>query len=180
MSPIGDGERSVEPRRRGAVSDRAGRGRVGDAAECGGARFQRGLAAHQVIELLLELFLVQQLAAGGAIDLRAQFGDAVFIGELLLGLARDQALEDIVAEREIGRGGDRPAGHDHDGADRDPECHRPEPDLPAGMRDRVAGAGSAGGLGRAWRGSMPARDGARHGCCVRATLMRLRRCPLRH
>ena len=39
------------------------------------------------VELLLELLLIEQLPARRAVDLRAQFGDAVLIGELLLGLA---------------------------------------------------------------------------------------------
>ena len=58
----------------------------------------------ELLELLLELLLVEQLPAGDAIDLRAQLGDAVLVGELLLGLARDQPVEHVVAEGEIGRG----------------------------------------------------------------------------
>ena len=54
--------------------------------------FERRLPVQQIVEFLLELLLIEQLAAGGAVDLGAQFGDAVFIGELLLGLARDQPL----------------------------------------------------------------------------------------
>ena len=92
---------------------------------------------HQPIEFLLELFLIEQLAAGGAIDLSAQFGDAVLIAELLLRLARDQRAQHVVAKGEVGRRRDRPAGHDHDGADRDPECDRPEPHLAPGMRNRI-------------------------------------------
>jgi hypothetical protein len=87
-------------------------------------RFQRGLAAGQLLDLSLELHLVEQLSAGGAIDLRAQLGEAVFVGELLLGLARDEPFEHVVAEREIGRGRDRPARHDHDRPDGNPERHR--------------------------------------------------------
>jgi hypothetical protein len=104
-------------------------------------RFQRGLAAGQLLELPLELLLVEQLSAGGAIDLRAQLGEAVFVGELLLGLARDEPLEYVVAKREIGRGRDRPARHDHDRPDGNPERHRAEPDLSPCVGDRVAGAG---------------------------------------
>src|SRR5271169_4599996 len=90
---------------RGAA-DRSGRGRIGNAAERRRVRFQRGLAAGQLLELPLELLLVEQLSAGGAIDLRAQLGEAVFVGELLLGLARDESSEHVVAEREIGRSRD--------------------------------------------------------------------------
>jgi hypothetical protein len=94
---------------RGAA-DRAVRGRIGNAAQRRRVRFQRGLAAGKLLELSLELLLVEQLPAGGAIDLRAQFGEAVFVGELLLGLTRDEPSECVVAEREIGRGrADQPA-----------------------------------------------------------------------
>ena len=62
---------------------------------------------------MIELFLIEQLAAGGAIDLGAQLGDAVFIGVLHLGLTRDQPRQDVIAEREIGCRGGRPhAEHD--------------------------------------------------------------------
>ena len=128
----------------GSVACRASRrrpdrsGDVGHRAERGGAGFQRGLAAHDLVELLVELFLVEQLAAGGAVDLGAQLGDAVFIGVLHLGLARDQPGQDIVAEGEIGRGRGRPhAEHGH-GADHDPEHDRTEPHLLAGMDEGVA------------------------------------------
>ena len=60
------------------------------------------------LELLLELLLVEQLPAGDAVDLRAQFGDAVFVGELHFGLTADQAREHVLVEREIGAGGERP------------------------------------------------------------------------
>ena len=111
-----------------------------NAAERGGARFQRGLPAHDLVELLLELLLVEQLAAGHAIDLGAQLGDAVLVGELHVGLARDQPRQHVVAEGEIGGGGERPARHDHERADHDPEGDRAEPDLAAGMEQRVVGA----------------------------------------
>ena len=88
-SPIGEGFGSLPP-----VEERSEPVVVGSAMPLKrrGARFQRRLPAQQIVELLLELLLVEQLAAGGAVDLGAQFGDAVFVGVLLLGLARDQAL----------------------------------------------------------------------------------------
>ena len=111
---------------------------VRNGAERGGARFQRGLAPHDLVELLVELFLIEQLAAGGAVDLGAQFGDAVFIGVLHLRLAGDQAGQNVVAKREIGRGRRRPhAEHGHR-ADHDPEHDRPEADLLAGVDEGVA------------------------------------------
>ena len=70
---------------------------------------------------------------------RAQIGDAILVGELHLRLARDQARQHVVAEGEIGGGRGRPAGHDDQGADDDPERDRPEADLAAGMAERPAG-----------------------------------------
>ena len=78
---------------------------------------------------MLELFLVEQLSAGDAIDLCAQLGDTVFVGELHLGLAPDQPGEHVVMEREISAGGDRPKRHDHQGADHDPERDGADADL---------------------------------------------------
>jgi len=78
------------------------------------------------------------LTAGGAVDLGAQFGDAVFIAVLHLGLTGDQPRQDVIAEREIGRGCRRPHAEHGDRPDRDPEYHRPEADLLAGMDDGVA------------------------------------------
>src|SRR5262249_26954700 len=96
-----------------------------------------GLPPHDLVEFLVELFLVEQLPAGGAIDARAQLRDAVLIGVLHLGLARDQAGEDIVAERKIGGGRRRPHAEQGDGANADPEHDRPEANLLAGMADGV-------------------------------------------
>ena len=58
-------------------------------------------AAHDLVELLVELFLIEQLPAGGAVDLGAQFGDAVLVGVLHLRLARDQPGQNVVAEEQI-------------------------------------------------------------------------------
>ena len=113
---------------------------------------------NQVIQLLLELFLIEELPAGVAVDLGAQFRDAVFVGELLLGLVRDQAAQHVITKGEVGRRRDRPTGHDDDGADGDPERHRAETDLAAGMRDGVAGV--ARGLGRDAAAGLRAAGGA--------------------
>jgi hypothetical protein len=82
------------------------------------------LTAHQIIELLLELLLIEQLTAGRAIDARAQFSDTIFVGVLLLSLAHDETFQEIVAESEVGGCCDRPARHNHDGSDENPECDR--------------------------------------------------------
>jgi hypothetical protein len=119
---------------------RARRSRIGKAAKRSGARFQGSFAAQKIIEFLLELLLVEELAAGGTVDARAQFGDTVFIGILLLRLPCHQLLEHVIAEGKISRSGDRPAGHDDDGAHRNPKGHRSEPDLPPCMRDGNSGA----------------------------------------
>ena len=143
VSLIGDGFGVPERRIAGRSAarrrpDRSGDRGVRNGAERGGARFQRGLAAHDLVELLVELFLIEQLAAGGAIDLGAQFGDPVFVGVLHLRLAGDQPGQNVVAEGEIGRGRRRPhAEHGHR-ADHDPERHRAEADLLAGMDQGIA------------------------------------------
>src|SRR6516225_3836385 len=64
--------------------DRAGGHWVRAAAQRGCPRFEQGLAAHQVVEFLFELFLVEQLATGRSVDLSAQFRDAILISELLI------------------------------------------------------------------------------------------------
>ena len=130
----------LRQRRRDGSVDRAGRRRIGHTGERRGARFQRRLPAHDLLELLLELLLVEQLPAGDAVDLGAQLGDAVLVGELLFLLPRDQPRQHVVVEGEIGAGRERPAGHDHEAADRDPEGDRAEPELAAGMGERVVGA----------------------------------------
>ena len=103
MSLIGAGlvtERSLAARR----PDRAGDAEVGQGAQRVGALLQRGLPAQDLIELVLDLLLVEQLPARHPIDLRAQFGDAILVAKLHLGLPRDQAREHVVAKGEIGRG----------------------------------------------------------------------------
>src|SRR5665213_714932 len=92
---------------------------------------------------LFELHVDEQLLAGDAIDLSAQFGDAVLIGELHGGLAADQPGQHVLAEGEISAGRDRPDAHDDECTDHDPERHRPDADLAAGMDQRVAGASAA-------------------------------------
>jgi len=96
------------------------------------------LAPHHLIELLVELFLVQQLPARGAVDLGAQLGDAVFVSVLHLGLTGDQARQDVIAEREIGGRRRRPHPEQDDRADHDPEYDRPNSDLATGMGQGVA------------------------------------------
>ena len=147
--PAGGGVSAAAPRRR--WPDRTGGCGIRDRAERGGARFERGLAAHDLVELLVELFLIEQLAAGGAVDLGAQLRDAVFIGVLHLGLTGDQPGQDVVAKREIGGGRRRPHAEQHDRADNDPEHDGAEPDLLAGMHDGVAVAVDRCRLRRSWR-----------------------------
>ena len=123
---------------------RSCRRRVGaDGGERRGARFKNRLFANELIELLFELLLIEQLTAGDAIDLRAQFGDAVFIGKLHFGLTPDQPLEHVIMEGEIGAGHDRPAGHDDERTDNDPEGDRAKAHLPPGVSQRVIGLAAA-------------------------------------
>ena len=133
-----DRRRRIGGRAAARWPDRTGGAGIGDRAERGGARFERGLPAHDLVELLVELFLIEQLAAGGTVDLRAQFGDAVLIGVLHLGLTGDQPRQDVVAKREIGGGRRRPHAQQDDRADNDPEHDGAEANLLAGMHDGVA------------------------------------------
>ena len=106
---------------------------------------------------MIVLFLIEQLAAGGAIDFGAQLSDTIFVGVLHVSLAGDQACEDIIPKRKIGCSGGRPHAEHDDSADHDPEYHRSEPDLFAGMHQRIAGL-------RTWYGRGMVRGRAANGC----------------
>src|SRR5262245_50331608 len=108
-------------------------GHVAEAVERAGARLQRRLPAQNLVELLLVLLLVEQLAARKAVDSGAQLGDAILVGESHLRLARDQPGEHVFAEGEIGGGADGPSCHDHQRADHDPKGDRPDAQLASGM-----------------------------------------------
>jgi hypothetical protein len=82
-------------------------------------------------------------AAHDAVDLRAQFGDAIFVGNLHFGRPNDQPGQDIVAKCEVGAGCDGLDRHDDKDADHDPECNWPDPDLTSGGRERVPVVGAA-------------------------------------
>src|SRR5215831_2281659 len=113
-------------------------GHVAEAVKRAGTRLQRRLPPQNLIELLLVLLLVEQLAAGKAVDPGAQLGDAILVGESNLRLACDQPSEYVFAEGEIGRGADGPHRHDHQRADHDPECDRSDAHLAAGMNEAQA------------------------------------------
>jgi hypothetical protein len=70
------------------------------------------LAAHQVVEFLFELFLVEQLATGRSVDLSAQFRDAILISELLIRLAAYQRPQYVVTKCKVGCGRNRPHRHE--------------------------------------------------------------------
>ena len=130
---------------------------------------QRSLAPQQVLKFLLELLLIEQLPTRGAIEPGAQFGDAVFVGVLLLGLSGEQAAKHVVAECKISGGGQRPTGHDHHGADSNPERDRSESNLPSRVGNRITGATTADAPRARSAAPLIARDFAR-----------LSRCPTRH
>ena len=127
--------------------DRAGRRGVGNAGQRRRTRFEHRLAASHGIELLLVLLLIEQLPARHAVDLAAQFRDAILIGILHLGLAGDQAGEEVVAKSKIGRGHDRPRRHHHQGADEGPKRDRPDAELTPGMGERVVGGRRVAAVG---------------------------------
>src|SRR5262245_47057916 len=116
--------------------DRAGH--IAEAVERAGARLQRRLPAQNLVELLLVLLLVEQLAARKAVDPGAQLGDAILVGESHLRLARDQPGEYVFAEGEIGGSAYAPPRHDHQRADHDPKGDRPEAQLASGMDEAPA------------------------------------------
>ena len=101
--------------------------------------FERRLAARDLFELALDLLLIEQLAARELVDLAAQIGDAILVGVLHLRLAREQAGQHVVAEREIGGGNGRPSGHHDQRADDGPERHRSDADLPSAVTQGPAG-----------------------------------------
>src|SRR5215475_5038364 len=113
-------------------------GRVAQTVEGARSRLQRRLPAQNLGELLLVLLLVEQLAARKAVDLGAQFGDAILVGESHLRLARDQPGEDVLAEGEIGGSAYAPHRHDHQRADHDPEGDRSDAQLASGMDEPPA------------------------------------------
>ena len=99
----------------------------------------------------------------------AQLGDAVFVGVLHFGLTGDQPGQDVVAKREIGGGRRRPHAEQHDGADDDPEHHRADPDLLAGMDDGVAMT-VEDGCGGMWSGAPGRRPAVIMGMVVVGTM----------
>ena len=139
VSLIGEGFGWAPPfgRLAAALRDRSGGRHVRERRQGRRALLQHALLAHDLFELLFELLLIQQLARGDAVDLRAQFRDAVLIGELHVRLAGDQPLQHVVMKGEIGAGQHRPAGHDHEAGDDEPEGDRSETDLAAAMNQGV-------------------------------------------
>src|SRR6188472_1989906 len=81
--------------------------------------------------------MIDQLTAGGTIDPRAQFGNAIFVGILHVRLPRDEPCQHIIAEGEIGRSRSRPDPEQRDGSDRNPEYDRAKPNLSAAMSKSV-------------------------------------------
>ena len=125
------------------------------------------MTAHDLFELSVELLLIKQLAAGGAIDPRAQFGNAVLVGVLHIGLARDEPCQHVVAEGEVGRSRGGPDPEQRDRSHGDPEYDGSETDLPAGMRDGVAVLRF---LHRGWRGARNGAAGVMSSVIVRVML----------
>lgn len=77
------------------------------------------LLPHQLLDLAFDDLLVEQLAAGDAVDLGAKGGDAVLVVVLHAGLARHGRADQVVAQHEIGGGGEV-ADREHAGkAERD-------------------------------------------------------------
>jgi hypothetical protein len=60
------------------------------------------LPSQDLIELLVELFLIEKLSSGNPVHLRAQFRNTILIGDLHFSLSGDQTGKNIIAECEIG------------------------------------------------------------------------------
>src|SRR5690606_19779639 len=65
---------------------------------------QLRLALQKLAHLALHELLVEQLAAGDAVDLRAQGGNPIFIGLLHPRLPRNRGADQVVAQDEVGGG----------------------------------------------------------------------------
>lgn len=70
------------------------------------ARGQRHLLAQQLLDLFFHHLLVEELPAGDAIDLRPQRRDSIFVFVLHTCLAGDRPADEIVAQDQIGCGGE--------------------------------------------------------------------------
>src|SRR5439155_14805735 len=111
--------------------DRAGRGEI--AGKHRGSLLKSGLALEQGVEFFLDLLLVEQLATHDPVDLRTQFSNTIFIGELHFRLSANQARKNIVTKSEVSAGRDRPHRHNDQRADYDPERDRSNTDLVSGV-----------------------------------------------
>ncbi len=96
---------------------RLGRQRRHDRA----ALFKARLARQQVVHLALERGLVEQLAAGDAIELGARLGEAVFVGVLHLGGVGEIGADHLVMESDIGGRGAGPDERKREQGDRRPD-----------------------------------------------------------
>ena len=110
----------------GALVGQLGGGAIQHRVQPAVPRRQLGLAVEQLGDLLFHQLLVEQLAAGDAVDLRPQRRDAVFIGLLDARLARRAGADQIVAQNEIG-GGEQIADGDRQQR-RAAKCGKPRPD----------------------------------------------------
>jgi hypothetical protein len=95
---------------------------------------QLALPFQKLCELGFHQMLIEQLAAGDPVDLRAQHGDAVFISLLHARLARRVGADQIVAQDQIGGGGEIADRHGRN--DRPRQRGHPRPD--GEMADLVA------------------------------------------
>ncbi len=80
------------------------------------------LPAGEPLEVGLDGVLVEELAAGEPVDVGAQRRDAVLVGVLHAGLARERGGEDVVAEEKIAGGGEVDGG-EKTGGDGDADRH---------------------------------------------------------
>jgi hypothetical protein len=93
------------------------------------------------VNLALEGILIEQLAAGHAVEFRARLGQAILVGVLHLGLARRQRAEHRIVKRQIKRRRAAPDEGDRDQRNQRPQRRRAERDgadaVGAGARKEI-------------------------------------------
>ena len=92
---------------------------------------QLRLPVQQLADLVLHQLLVEQLAAGDAVDLGAQRRDAILVGLLHARLARRAGADQVVAQDEVGGGeqvadGDREQRRAGEGGEPRPDGEMPD------------------------------------------------------
>ena len=125
-------------RHRSGLGKRAGLAALQHRPDAAMALGQLRLARQQLAHLALHQLLVEQLAAGDAVDLGAQRGNAVLVGLLHARLAGRRGAEQVVAQHQVAGRQEVADGHRRErraGQGGDPRADREMPDLVAARDD---------------------------------------------